>query len=74
MTKREKEKKVCSLWRDKRPQNPDGNDMFFFFCWLKKECFELTVWNHMKGDPWQEIHVWLLKEEERIARENPKLE
>ena len=69
MRKKEKEKRVRALWRERRPDKPDDNDMFWFFCWLQKNHYELTVWAGLKGDPWQTIHPWLLEEEDIITRE-----
>ena len=71
MRKREKEKHVRTLWRERRTNNPNENDMFSFFCWLKKNHYEFTVWCRM-NDPWQDIHTWLLKEEKKIKRENKR--
>jgi hypothetical protein len=65
MLKQEIEKRVRQLWRERRPKQPTGEDMFAFFCELQNESPELTTFPN-SGDPWQTMHCWLLDEEKEI--------
>jgi hypothetical protein len=68
MLKKDKEKCIRKLWREKRPNNPSDDDMFGFFCSLRKEHYELTVWDKQRRDPWQTIHCWLIDEERKLTK------
>ncbi len=68
MQEKEIEKRVRQLWRKKRPQQLTDNDMFSFFCDLKSENVELTIFEE-SGDPWQTIHCWLLDEEKKLGKQ-----
>ena len=68
MKKKEIEKRVRQLWREKRPQQPTSEDMFGFFCELRSQNVELTIFGK-SGDPWQTIHCWLNDEEKKLEKQ-----
>lgn len=72
MQKKEIEKRVRQLWREKRPQQPTDEDMFVFFSKLQNQNGELTIFGGRRGmnsDPWQTIHCWLLDEERKLGKQ-----